>query len=231
MATVPFSPPIGTVVWVPVVYEQVAALSKVGQERRNRRKAARLARQRKRNSGSTPETDPHRGSSSGSSRSGSVVVDATEAEAGGADAVEEGARDGGGGAAEKGANGVRGEEVPGGVGVGGGGEEGEGQTGGGVSPPGGRGNRAGSDQRPDENPSESTAAAGVEHGEEGEEVEGERWYLMAGTWLSRWHSYVLSGKGEDLDFPTPPPGPITNGDLVDEESVPIPGKIAGKHYR
>ncbi|CAM9794121.1 unnamed protein product [Hapterophycus canaliculatus] len=54
---------------------------------------------------------------------------------------------------------------------------------------------------------------------------------MAGTWLSRWHAYVLSGSGEDLDFPTPPPGPITNGDLVDEDSVPISGKVAGKHYR
>ncbi|CAM9512881.1 unnamed protein product [Ectocarpus sp. 6 AP-2014] len=54
---------------------------------------------------------------------------------------------------------------------------------------------------------------------------------MAGTWLSRWHAYVLSGTGEDLDFPTPSPGPITNGDIVAENLVPIPGKVAGKHYR
>lgn len=67
--------------------------------------------------------------------------------------------------------------------------------------------------------------------DEEEEEEEEEWYLMAGTWLSRWHSYVLSGTGQDIDFPTPPPGPITNGDLVDEKSVPIPGKVAGKHYR
>lgn len=69
-----------------------------------------------------------------------------------------------------------------------------------------------------------------EYAEE-EEEESEIWYLMAGTWLSRWHDYVLSGAGQDLDFPTPVPGPITNGDLVDTNDKPFPGKVAGKNYR
>ena len=40
-----------------------------------------------------------------------------------------------------------------------------------------------------------------------------------------------SGTEEDLDFATPPPGPITNGDLVDEHGNPFPGKEAGESYR
>ncbi|CAM9729376.1 unnamed protein product [Discosporangium mesarthrocarpum] len=57
------------------------------------------------------------------------------------------------------------------------------------------------------------------------------WYLVAATWLSRWQAYVLAGADEDLDFPTPPPGPITNGDLVDAEGVPVENKEGVTHYR
>lgn len=108
--------------------------------------------------------------------------------------------------------------------------------GGSVSPQGGGVDGDGPGQQEDQEQEQAVTVEGREgdHGEEEEEQEEEaeeKWYLMAGTWLSRWHAYVLSGAGEDLDFPTPPPGPITNGDLVDENSVPIPGKIAGKHYR
>eukprot|EP00903_Cladosiphon_okamuranus_P013693 g12750.t1 len=263
--------------------KEVAALSKVGQERRKRRKAARLARQRRRNSAPTPESDPRRASRSGMvvGAAGDVAIGGKEGSGDGRAGEDEAAarnspagNGGGGGDGGGGDDGGKEEErakeevveqkeelkeeqeetsakaddaaaADGGGGGGGGGDEkDEGEQSSGTTDPGGSVSPGGGgvdgdepdeqQEQEQEQPSKQAQTVGEEeegeHCEE-EEEEEEKWYLMAGTWLSRWHAYVLSGTGEDLDFPTPPPGPITNGDLVNEASVPIPGKIAGKHYR
>ncbi|CAN0455272.1 unnamed protein product, partial [Ectocarpus sp. 12 AP-2014] len=218
--------------------KEVAGLSKVGQERRKRKKAARQARQRRRNAGSTPESnDPRHPGGGGGGGGGGIVVDAAIAtesthagngEAEGEGEVLEQGSSATGDAAADGSGG--GEDREGGAGAGGASVSGAGDG------DGGRGtldDQQQQQQQAQQGPEDEEAyyEADEEGGEEEEEEEEEKWYLMAGTWLSRWHAYVLSGTGEDMDFPTPSPGPITNGDIVDENLVPIPGKVAGKHYR
>lgn len=201
-------------VYVAPVRSQVAALSQVGQERRKKRKAAKYARERRKNAGSTPETD---------------VCSGVDADA---------ATSNGGGAGEEGVAGVQARQQ--------GPREKGGLVFGDENSAGKTGAEGGDDAAAQEEKEEVAAASGegvagkggegAGGGQEEEQGEGgrageEQWYLMAGTWLSRWHAYVLSGAGEDLDFPTPTPGPITNGDLVDENGDAILGKVAGKHYR
>ncbi|CAM9260892.1 unnamed protein product [Scytosiphon promiscuus] len=239
--------------------KEVAGLSKVGQERRKRRKAARSARQRRRaNEGATPESDARHDSGDGSVVVlNAATVDPSPSGGGGGggggDDGREGQDDpastadadvgGEGGSAETtaaAADDVDGGEqegsAPGDGAGGGGGGDGVSASGDGDDDDNGAGSdedrTAGAPLAPAEDGEEDGYGDDEEGGEDEEEdEEEEKWFLMAGTWLSRWHAYVLSGSGEDLDFPTPPPGPITNGDLVDEDSVPIPGKVAGKHYR
>lgn len=232
---------------------QVASLSKIGQERRKKRKAARYARQRRRSA--SAGTSP--GSDLGSGIGDSAAATAAAAAAAAVAVAKNGGRTEGtdddvGDDHDDGDEAVR-RRVSGDAE---GADDGEGVAaivkGGAFAKPGPvepekeqeeeeeRLRRQHEQQDPPRRERETEEAeegeeeeeeAIVEEEEEEVEGEAETWFLMAGTWLSRWHAYVLSGTGEDLDFPTPPPGPITNGDLVDEDGEPLPGKVAGKHYR
>lgn len=141
----------------------------MGQERRQRRKAAKAARRRKENAGLTPVDNANGGAygrrggpargfhhenavgvgdAGGNRSAGAAEGDAAATQEVKEEAIAYHSPEGGGGEEERGSG-----EVPVQEDV----EEGGGER------------------------------LGIEEGEE-------EWFLMAGTWLSRWHAYVLSGK-------------------------------------